>query len=94
MLDTEIERRFEEGSKQFRELRGMLDNVLAALEPLPQMKEDIATAKQDAEKVKDLVEAWSAVKAGGKFVKWVAPVVGGIIGGWTALKAGIWGLLR
>lgn len=94
MTNDDIRERFEQGSKNFEEIREQLNKVLEALEPLPQMKLDIAVAKKDAETVKDLVEAWNAVKTGGKFIKWVAPIVGGLIGGWAALKSGIAGFWR
>lgn len=94
MTNDEIRERFEQGSRNFEEIREQLNKVLEALEPLPQMKIDIAVAKKDAETVKDLVEAWNAVKTGGKFIKWVAPIVGGLIGGWAALKSGIAGFWR
>lgn len=94
MTEEDIVRRFDDGSERMRELDDKISKVLELLEPLPQMKADIETAMKDSETVKDLVQAWNAVKTGGKFVKWVAPVIGGIIGGWAALKAGIWGIMR
>lgn len=94
MTHDEIQERFDQGSKNFEDIREQLEKVLTALEPLPQMKADIAIAKKDAETVKDLVEAWNAVKTGGKFIKWIAPIIGGLIGGWAALKSGIAGFWR
>lgn len=94
MTNEEIMDRFDEGSRHFAEIRGQLADVLKALEPLPQMKLDIEDVKKDSEKVKDLVEAWNAVKTGGKFIKWVAPIIGSIVGGWAALKAGMTGFFR
>lgn len=94
MTNEEIMDRFDEGNRHFAEIRGQLADVLKALESLPQMKLDIEDAKKDSEKVKDLVEAWNAAKTGGKFVKWVAPIIGGLIGGWAALKTGMMGFFR
>jgi hypothetical protein len=89
MTEDDIKARFDEGSRQFREIHGQLGKVLEALEPIPQMKLDIAQAKKDGESTKELVEAWNAVKTGGKFVKWVAPLIGSVVGGWAAIKLGI-----
>lgn len=92
MTTEDIVARFDEGSRQFAEMRKQLDDVLKALEPLPQMRTDIQTAKDDSAQVKELVEAWNAVKTGGKFVRWIAPLMGGLAGGWAAIKFGIRGL--
>lgn len=89
MTDDEIMERFDEGSRQFKEIRDQIGEVLKALEPLPQMKEDIEQAKKDSETVKDLVETWNALKTGGRFVKWVSPLIGSLVGGWAAVKLGI-----
>lgn len=96
MTNDEIAKRFDEGSRQFTEIRGefaeirgQLADVLKALEPLPQMKRDIATAKKNGASTKELVEAWNAVKTGGKFVRWIAPLIGAIGGAWVFVKTGI-----
>lgn len=94
MTNEEIRERFEDGSRKFAALDEKLEKVLEALEPIPQMKIDLETTKKDSETVKDLIEAWNAIKTGGKFVKWVAPIVGGLIGGWAALKTGMMGFFR
>lgn len=89
MTDEEIERRFAESSKHFAEIRSDIAKVLKALEPLPQMKRDIATAKKNGASTKELVEAWNAVKTGGKFVRWIAPLAGAVGGAWVFVKTGI-----
>lgn len=89
MTDEDIMKRFDEGSRQFQEIREQLGEVLKALEPIPQMKADIEKAMEDSEAVKDIVQTWNALKTGGKFVKWVAPVIGSVAGAWAAIKLGI-----
>lgn len=81
--------RLAEGSRQFEGIHAQLAEVIEALKPLPGMKADIEAAKASTATVKEMVEAWNAVKTGGKFVKWIAPIIGGIAGGWAALKLGI-----
>lgn len=88
MTDEEIEFRFAEGSRHFAEIRDDIAKVLKALEPIPQMKRDIAKAKKDSESTKELIEAWNAVKVGGKFVRWLVPLVGGAGAMWAAVKVG------
>ena len=86
MTDEEILKRFDDGSKRFDHIDEQLGIIMAALTDLPKMKEDIEAAQKDSATVKDLVEAWSAVKTGGKFVKWVGPIIGGFFAGWAAIK--------
>lgn len=89
ITNEEIKARLDEGSKQFKEINDQLGEILKALAPLPQMKRDIAKAKKDSELTKELVEAWNAVKTGGKFVRWLVPLVGGASAMWAAVKLGI-----
>lgn len=89
MTDEEIKKRFDDGNRQFKEIRDQLGAILKALEPLPQMKRDIATAKKNGASTKELVEAWNAVKTGGKFVRWIAPLAGAVGGAWVFVKTGI-----
>lgn len=88
MTDEEIERRFAEVSVHFAEIREDIAKVLKALDPIPQMEQDIAQAKKDSELTKELVEAWNAVKTGGKFVRWLVPIVGGAGAMWASVKLG------
>jgi hypothetical protein len=89
VTNEEIAERLAEGSRQFEGIHAQLAEVIDALKSLPDMQADIARAKADGAAVKEMVEAWNAVKTGGKFVKWIAPIIGGIAGGWAALKLGI-----
>lgn len=89
MTNDDIKARLDEGSRQFVELRGMIDDVLEALKPIPQMQTDIALAKEDSAATKEIVDAWNAVKTGGKFVRWAAPLLGGAGMMWGAIKLGL-----
>lgn len=89
MTNEEISARFDEGSRQFEEIRGQLAQISEALKPIPEMRSDIETAKNDSATVKEIVQAWNAVKTGGKFVRWVAPIVVSIGAAWAAVKMGI-----
>jgi predicted nucleic acid-binding protein len=78
--------RLDAGSERFVEIDKKLDEIVEALKPLPQMQADIAATK-------DIVEAWSAIKTIGKFVKWAAGLIAAmaiIVGGTlAALKIAI-----
>lgn len=89
ITNEEIKQRLDEGSAHFAAIDESLAAIKKMLEPLPQMKRDIAKSKRDGEAVKELVETWSAIKTGGKFVKWVAPLVGAVGGAWVFVKTGI-----
>lgn len=72
--------------KRFDEFDDKLEKILLILDDIPQMKKDIQSAKNDSETVKDLVEAWNAVKTGGRFMRWVAPLIGGAFAAWATVK--------
>lgn len=94
MNDQEIQNRFDEGKKSFEEIRTRLERITEQLEVIPQLKEDIYEARQNSEKTKEIIEAWNAIKTGGKFVRWIAPIIGGMTGAWVALKTGFFAVFR
>ena len=94
MTHEEIMERLAEGSRQFAAIEEQMGEVLAALKPLPEMQADIAKAKADGATVKEIVEAWNAVKTGGKFIRWLVPIVGFGGAAWAALKNGFWSMLK
>lgn len=86
MTEAEIEVRFQDGKKTFADIQATLAEINAKLEVLPQMEADIAAAKESAARASDLIEAWNALKTGGKFVRWIAPVVAAVVSAWLAVK--------
>lgn len=80
MTNDEIEAKFEEGSRQFRELRQMLTD----------MSVDVKAAKSNSAHTKDLVEAWLALKKAGGFLRWL----GGVIASAMAVYLAIRGVLH
>ena len=63
--------RLESGDARFAAIESSIAKVLAAVEPLPDMKRSIDSTK-------DIVEAWDAVKTGGKFIKWSSGILAGV----------------
>lgn len=54
----------------------------------------VETVSEDVGKTKDIVEAWNAVKTGGKFLKWLGGIVAAVTAIIIAVKAGaahLWG---
>lgn len=94
MTDEEIAQRFDDGSASFEEIRKSLLEINKKLEVLPQMQKDVAAAKRSTTRVKELVEAWNFIKTGGKFVRWVAPVVAAIVGAYVAVKGNLVGIFK
>ena len=74
--------RLAQGSERFMSIETKLESIVEALEPLPEMKANITQMQQDIAATKELVEAWNAVKTGGKFVTWLGAI--------TAALAAIW----
>lgn len=89
MTEDEIKARLEQGEQRFAEIRDHLETIGTHLEGLHSLKADVQAAKESAEKAKEIIEAWNAIKTGGKFVRWVAPIVTSVIGGWAAVKLGV-----
>ena len=67
----QIMARIEAGDLRFASIERGLARVLEAVEPLPEMKRSVDATKE-------IVEAWDAVKTGGKFVRWASGILAGI----------------
>lgn len=76
MTNEEIKQRLADGQVQFRQIN----------ETLQEMNDSLASMKSDMHTTKEIVEAWNAVKTGGKFIRWAVPIVAGIGSFWLALK--------
>ena len=65
----------------------LLSAVATLTDEVTSLKRTIGDLQTKVDATKELVEAWQAVKTGGKFVKWVAGVGSGIAGAWIVMKA-------
>lgn len=63
--------RLERGERKFASIEESIAKILAAVEPIPDMKANVDATKE-------IVQAWDAVKTGGRFLKWVAGLVAAI----------------
>lgn len=86
--------RLDRGEKRFDGMDKKIDEILKALKVLPEMQQDIAATKNDVAQTKDIVEAWSAVKTMGKFLKWAAGIIAACSAIIIAAKVGAAHLLR
>lgn len=50
--------------------------------------DDVAEIRKDMAKTLELVEAYAAVKTGGKFVAWFAKFMAGLLALWVFIKGG------
>lgn len=71
----DVMNRLDNGDGRFRKVEEDLDDI----------KADVAEMKETLVAIKDMVEAWTAVKTAGRFIKWLA----GLAAIFVALKAGI-----
>lgn len=62
------------GEDRFARIEGQQARIIELLEPIPQMKADIVSARDISADVKEIVSAWATVKNMGRFAKWVGPV--------------------
>ncbi|TCM40113.1 hypothetical protein [Novosphingobium sp. ST904] len=68
-------------------LAAAIAKISEAVQPIQDIKTDVEKMKGDVEKTKDIVEAWSAVKTLGKFLKWVAGLIAAASVVLVAMKA-------
>lgn len=98
MADTpshaDIMRQLQNGAERFTKLETLLSTVIEKVEPIPQMQADIAEAKKDIAATKEIVEAWSAVKTVGKFLKWASGIIAAVTAIGVAIKVGVVHLIR
>lgn len=76
MTNEEIKQQFAKGQKNFEQINEMLK----------QMSDKLDKVDTHTQSTKEIVEAWNAVKTGGKFVRWAIPILAGFGSGWLALK--------
>lgn len=80
----DIIRRLERGQERFEEIDAKLDCLIRSTE---KMQADIAATKE-------IVEAWSAVKTAGKFIKWFGAVAAAIVAIGVLAKTGLAAAIR
>lgn len=85
MTNDEIKEALDKHSSEFEAIRGWMASIDEKLAPIPQIQKDAAEAKAAAtnaearaSETKEIVDAWNAVKTGGRFLKWAAGVLGSI----------------
>lgn len=74
-------------------LTRVLDELTEMRNSLTQVEHDVSKTKDDVAKTKDIVEAWSAVKTVGKFVKWVASLGTGLVAVYMLMKTGVFHMM-
>jgi hypothetical protein len=75
----DIDMRLANGEQRFSKIEEGLAKLLTAVEPIPRMAEQISETRE-------LVEAWQAVKIGGKFLKWAAGTIAVVAGAAVAVS--------
>ena len=62
-------------------------SMIALIDEVQGLRRDMAAMKAELDEMKEMSEAWQAVKLGGKFVKWGAGIAMSFAGIWYFLKA-------
>lgn len=68
------------GDDRFKKVEDDLDDI----------KADVAEMKETLVAIKDMVEAWTAVKTAGRFIKWLGGIAAGIAAILVAVKTGVY----
>jgi hypothetical protein len=69
-----------------RQLQKLLTAVATLTDEVTDLKREINILKVEVAEAKDIVDAWQAVKTGGKFIKWLASIGSGVAGAWLFFK--------
>lgn len=69
------------------QMNKLLEAVAALTDEMQAVKREIHDVKTSVNESKEILEAWEAVKLGGRFVKWLAGLGSGIAGLWILAKA-------
>lgn len=83
---ADIDARLQRGEGRFGDIDAKLAEIAELLKPIPEMQRDIASTKE-------IVEAWGAVKAAGKFARWMGGIATACVAVWILLRAGVKALL-
>jgi hypothetical protein len=75
----DIDMRLANGEHRFSKLEDGIEKLLLAVEPIPRMADQISETRE-------LVDAWQAVKTGGKFIKWAGGIIAIIAGASVAVS--------
>lgn len=70
-----------------RQLRELLTAVATMTDEVTALKRRVEDLSEKVKRTNDIVDAWQAVKTGGKFVTWIAGVGSGLAGVWLMVKA-------
>jgi len=68
--------------------------ISEAVAPIQDIKNDVEKMKGDVAETKEIVEAWSAVKTMGKFLKWASGLIAAATIMYVAFKAAALHLIR
>jgi ABC-type hemin transport system substrate-binding protein len=77
-----------------RDIAAVLKTQKATEKTVSALTQKLEAVSNDVNKTKDIVEAWNAVKTGGKFLKWLGGVIAAVTAIIVATKAGVshfWG---
>ena len=86
----DIQQRLESGQLRFQQVEDVLAEVRTGLAKVITGQDEIrATIKpisDDITDIKEMVGAWKAVAAAGKFAKWVGGIASGLVAAWVIFK--------
>lgn len=79
----DIQVQLEAGRDRFSKVEALLSEVVAGQKRLGEKFEPIAN---DITEIKDMVGAWKAIAAAGKFAKWMGGIASGLVAAWVIFK--------
>lgn len=71
------------------QMQKLLSAVAALTDEVQSLKATVTTLTTSVNETKDIVQAWEAVKVGGKFIKWLGSIATALAALWLIMKVGI-----
>lgn len=71
------------------QLSRLLSAVATLTDEVQSLKTTVAILTTSVDETKQIVEAWEAVKVGGKFIKWLGSIATAFAALWVLLRVGI-----
>ena len=81
-------------AEKMEAMAAAIAKISEAVAPIHDIKHDVEKMKSDVAETKEIVEAWSAVKTMGKFLKWASGLIAAATVVYVAFKAAALHLIR
>lgn len=72
-----------------QQMQKLLEAVATMTDKMTEMSHQLEELQKKVDETRDIVQAWEAVKVGGKFVKWMGGMATALAAMWLLMKVGL-----